>query len=350
MRYISIRLIAVAAIVGVAAACSDTTTSPPLVRTSGVPAFARELPNCNATTLYQLSDMLSPTPARRSGHYELRGKLNHVLGLAKNKSANAQKAATDLANEVTDPETFRQFRISNVSRESAIESLVTELFACVGLGAVEFPDNWSRQLYGGVAFIGPEGGDLVTPDSGAAIRVPAGAVSSTHLFAIIPKWTATSNGEPACFTTQYEIVGQCYDLIVEPYTTFEVAVRLVICAEPDVPEKHSYVKTGVKHDSLPNVVYYDKLSDPFNLDCEGETSLPSSLLEPIEKLPPILIDVDYRIGSAAALLRTLASKAVSPFLPSIAYAADGVGSDLMMFSTAAVVYIPPSTDQPPVIH
>lgn len=344
-----VRMLAFGSVVAVVVACSDVSSPTPELTRVGPPTFALQLEGCDAAALYGLADQLSPTPAGGK-RFELRGQLNSVLARAKSDLTDAQAKARELATRVTSREVASLFRAPTSpaqSREDGVEALVAQLFGCVGLTAPDMsglPSNWSRLLYGGIAFIGPEGGDLITTDEGAGIRVPAGAVDETHLFAILPKWTATTVGQPPCFddeTFTREIVGQCYDLVVEPVTTFNVAVRLVICAEPPDEYKHNYLHVAKQHDEDP-VVVYPRLSDPFNLDCEGEFLLPKSLYETLN------IGIDTELGSAASLLRTLARLAVNPFLPTKAYAADGVGSDIMEFSTAAAVYVPstPTYDGP----
>ena len=352
MRYTFGRAVAAVGVVSLVVACSDTPAPAPDLTRVGPPSFAQQLPGCDAAALYSLADQLSPAP-NGGRRFELRGQITHVLARARTNQDAGQEAARALASKVLSREVVSLLRAPTspaLSREDGVEALVTALFACTGLAAPDFsdlPPNWSRLLFGGAALIGPEGGDLITPDEGAGIRVPAGAVDQTHLFAILPRWTATTVGQPACFndeTFTREIVGQCYDLVVQPVTSFNVPVRLVICAEPAVHAQHDFLHVAKQHDEDP-VVVYPKLSDPFNLDCEGEVVLPKSLYEQLN------IGIDGSIGSAARALRSLMSVAVSPFVPRKAYAADGVGSDIMEFSTAAAVYVPPAFthDGPPLV-
>ena len=303
------------------------------MRTADAPSFAQSLSGCDANQLYTLANLLSPTPAR-GPRSELNGRVTSTLNTAKENLAVGQKKARQLAALLSDAGMLSRFSDPNgaaaPTKGEALSSLVNTLFGCVQLDP---PGNLAAAYspYGAVAFIGPEGGDVITNDQGAAVRVPEGALSGDHLIAITPLLTNTTS-PVVCFPTNPEliVVGQCYDFSITPYTTFAVPVRAVICTEPPAGEegRHNYLQIAKEQHTVPKTVkVYDRVSDPFNLDCDGAT------------LPPALSALDENIfGRAWSRVTAVASAVVKPFVPTKAYAADGVGSDMGDFSHAATVY------------
>lgn len=316
-----------------AAACSDATSSPDLVASDTPPAFALSIPNCDATRLFQLVGMLAPRPLSPPSA-DLKGRLTSALAQAKSKPEAAQKLALFLAAELGRPEILTQLADPNgdapPTRAEAVGELVTVLFQCVQLPPPPPEVGGAYSQGGGVAIIGPAGGSLVTNDQGAGLKVPPGAVAGDRLFAIIPLKTLSTYTNCLPPGTNLKELDQCYDFSMTPNEPFLQPVTIAICTFAHTTEhgpseeEHDHMRIAkVMHTDPTKVKVYDRVSDPFGLQC-AEAAIPAQ----------------FANGFMDKLGR-LASALTKPFRPSVAYAIDGLGATLDIgdgFSHATTVY------------
>lgn len=85
------------------------------------------------------------------------------------------------------------------------------------------------------------GGDLITPDKQALLRVPAGATEGTRLFTITPIVAR-------CLPTNLEQIGGCYDIDVNPAVVpgFARDLTVAICTDEALPAE----KLAVGHERV----------------------------------------------------------------------------------------------------
>ncbi|OLC70554.1 MAG: hypothetical protein AUH78_20485 [Gemmatimonadetes bacterium 13_1_40CM_4_69_8] len=107
--------------------------------------------------------------------------------------------------------------------------LIDALFCFVGLPAsglssLSLGDPGTNTA---TAVFGSSGGDLLGADKLAGLRVPAGAVSGDHVFAITRRDDLAKTG--TCVVTTLPQFPLCEAYTVVPVTTFSVPVTVVIC-------------------------------------------------------------------------------------------------------------------------
>src|SRR5437764_192628 len=121
-----------------AAACSDTSRVSAPSRLDAPPQSALTLPGCNATRLYQLVSLLSPSPMH-GPRSELNGRVTSALAVSKNQLDLGQKMAQRVAAFLGDDAVLARLADPNGSapptKSEAVSELVNVLFTCAQLPA-----------------------------------------------------------------------------------------------------------------------------------------------------------------------------------------------------------------------
>jgi hypothetical protein len=151
--------------------------------------------------------------------------------------------------------------------------------------------------------IGLLGGDLVTGERLAGLRVPANAVSDPHLFLITRRDDLALQG--TCLSTALHQYPLCYEFFVLPETRFAAPVTVVVCQlEPPPGEPiHSRLVLAHPDPSDPAAIEFTtRAADPFGLVCTDAVLLP---------------------GAIGGVLRRVGAFAARLILPSPLYASHG---------------------------
>jgi hypothetical protein len=312
------------------AACQDRPTQPtgivePLVRSDVT------IPGCQVGRIGTLAYALLPVSSRNPP-FDLRQSLTVVLYFTPTQLKLAQSLALTLAAALADDRILAILRDPVLTppetKAQAISELVNLLFGCVQLTP---PGDISGAYSpgGGAKIIGPSGGDLITRDGSAAIRVPPNAVTSNHLFAISPNSALALAHQ--CLPGNAAGIpngtyNQCYDYTVTPAQTapFAFPVRIVMCtlaevgADPATPSLAVHERLRIAapdHTDPTKIRVYDRKPDPFGLNCHNLRVASQA-------------GVGERIfGPSWTRLASIVEKVTEPFAPKPAYAFDGVGAD-----------------------
>jgi len=126
--------------------------------------------------------------------------------------------------------------------------------------------------------IGLLGGDLVTGERLAGLRVPPNAVSDAHLFVITRRDDLALQG--TCLGTALPQYPLCYEFFVLPETRFAVPVTVVVCQlEPPPAEPiHSRLVLAHPDPSDPAAIdFTTRAADPLGLVCTDAVLLPGAI-------------------------------------------------------------------------
>src|SRR2546428_25814 len=140
--------------------------------------------------------------------------------------------------------------------------------------------------------IGLLGGDLVTGEKLAGLRVPPNAMSDPHLFVITRRDDLALQG--TCLSTALPQYPLCYEFFVLPETRFALPVTVVVCQLEPPPEEpiHSRLVLAHPDPSEPAAIEFTtRAADPLGLVCTDAVLLPGAIG-----------GVLLRVDSAAALV------------------------------------------------
>lgn len=317
-------------LIALVAACGDrdrpTITAPPLFDLTSTQCFAQQ------ARAYELIDLLwvPGTPQKNAkGHF--------TAMLQKLKEDNLDGARFYMWSVIENGNqraAARDFQDPNGGAPPTIGGAVAELnailFVCGGLTPPD-PVLVSTALDngGGAKVIGSSGGDLITLDGDAGIRVPAGAVSENHLFLITPLDHLNDNSTDSdqCLDGSVPEYGLCMDFTVHPNTTFAVQVTAVVCTHPFGPvDEQTHARLQMASEDLNGdglIEIYDRALDPLALDCVSSANAVRSGV------------LDWPVFARSGIRDLVrgASGAVEKLRPQPLLAADGLGCLLSAFET-----------------
>jgi hypothetical protein len=220
-------------------------------------------------------------------------------------------------------------------RKEKAATLLNDLFICVGMG-------------GGVAAFGPAGGTLIAADGMSALQIPPDPTDPlTRVYSIIPQTARAIAGTciPAVFLPypQYE---ECLEYNVTPYKRFMIPdgegfrragiARCTLPAggpPPATPVAYHYRTTLFTEDPLARggVINLGRGGTTLSarLGCMGDVGL-------FQK-PGI---GERHFGLAGRKLDHFTAMMLRPFIPTIAFASDGVGGDTPHLGATVLALLP----------
>src|SRR5256712_10594829 len=164
--------------------------------------------------------------------------------------------------------------------QEGVVQLIDAVFCFVSLPPTGLsPDALGpRGESGASEVIGLLGGDLVTGERLAGLRVPPNAVSDPHLFVITRRGDLALHG--TCLGTALPQYPLCYEFFVLPETRFAVPVTVVVCQlEPPPAEPiHSRLVLAHPDPSDPAAIEFTpRAADPLGLVCTDALLLPGAI-------------------------------------------------------------------------
>jgi len=189
--------------------------------------------------------------------------------------------------------------------QEVVVRLIDAVFCFVSLPATGLsPDALGPTGESGASeVIGLLGGDLVTGERLAGLRVPPNAVSDPHLFLITRRDDLALQG--TCLSTALHQYPLCYEFFVLPETRFAVPVTVVVCQLEPPPEEPIRSRLVLAHPDPSDpaaIEFTTRAADPFGLVCTDAVLLP---------------------GAIGGVLRRVGAFAARLILPSPLYASHG---------------------------
>src|SRR3989475_4495799 len=231
---------------------------------------------------------------------DLPGAQSRTLGFA-DFTIKAYRAAQLLDPNGPAPPTTQQGVVQLIDAAFCFVSLPPTGLSPEALG--------STGASGASEVIGLLGGDLVTGEKLAGLRVPPNAMSDPHLFLITRRDDLALQG--TCLSTALPQYPLCYEFFVLPETRFALPVTVVVCQLEPPPEEpiHSRLVLAHPDPSEPAAIEFTtRAADPLGLVCTDAVLLP---------------------GAIGGVLRRLGAFAARLILPSPPYASHrGMGGSV----------------------
>ena len=319
------------------AACRDTPTQAPSLSpdASTNALLLVSIPGCNTVKIAQIATSLLPV-ATHDPELNLSQSIVLIVSLPPSGLALAQSAVLRLSALLSDPRVLAKMSDPNgaapPTKGQAVSSLVNELFLCVKLPPPGDISGAFTPGGGAKVITGTTDDTLRTNDGFAFLAVPAGAVTGDHLFTIAPKPDKAILRQ--CLPNMPGQYNQCYAYNVSPVTTFAVPVTIAICTldetgalygTPSAAVHNRLHLASLDHDNAGRIRIYPRKAVP--LACAGASvvSAPSQGLG------------DRLLGAAWPRVYGFVDRVTKPFRPSIAYAIDGVGTEVLAFTDYTTV-------------
>src|SRR5256712_2637648 len=164
--------------------------------------------------------------------------------------------------------------------QEGVVQLIDAVFCFVSLPPTGLsPDALGpRGESGASEVIGLLGGDLVTAERLAGLRVPPNAVSDPHLFVITRRDDLALQG--TCLGTALPQYPLCYEFFVLPETRFAVPVTVVVCQLEPRPAEPIHSRLVLAHpdpSDPPAIEFTPRAADPLGLVCTDALLLPGAI-------------------------------------------------------------------------